>query len=113
MTPDLAATLMDLYDRAADAAGRDDIDAAAILVTEAGAILAAPPAPPPEDPASRAAMASLAEACDQSRRACAAAVEAARTRLQLAAATDLRAASVVGHYGDQGAPDARFIDRRS
>jgi len=112
MTPALATALLDLYGRAADAAAAEDVDAAAALIAEAGALLAAPVPPPPDDAAGRAALLSLVRACEESRAACLAAVEAARARLQRAAAGDLRATSAAGHYGDQGAPDARFIDRK-
>lgn len=105
MTPALGAELIALYARAEAAAAADDMTSAGALIDQAGAAIAADPSPP--DPA----LADLARACEDARKAVEVAMVAARQRLLSAAAAELRSGPAASAYLRSDSGDARFIDR--
>lgn len=105
MTPTLGAELITLYANAEAALAADDIEAAEALITAAGSAIAADPSPP--DPA----LADLARACEDARRAVEVAMVAAHKRLVITAAAELRVGPTVNAYRRNDSGEARFVDR--
>lgn len=111
MSPDGAVRLLDLYARAEQALGRNEIHEAESLIASAGALLAE--ATPPD--ADRRLLQVLAVQAEEARAAATSALEGARERLLRVAQQELRpgGGAADAYAGSHERPGARFIDRTS
>ncbi len=109
MTPDGAVKLLDLYGRAQELLGRDEIEEAAGLVDQATALITEP-APAGSD---HDLLRALAGQVDAARRDAEAALHAAHDRLLRAANAELRTGGegARAYAGSDDRPASRFIDR--